>query len=132
MDKHFPFVCTDITRPVGVTRVSNGFPSCHYFVKTKQTSPLCVRQLMALAEAAEENRACLIRAFSRLRSATHLLILLLSLWQGLGSDQTALLESTLLPLLQDTPQLVRSPIWACARQHGTATPPQPTIMSRNL
>ncbi|KAM9439745.1 protein PTHB1 isoform 1-T1 [Clarias gariepinus] len=63
------------------------------------------RQVMALADAAEENRACLVQAFSRLRSATHLLILLVSLWQGLGSDQTAILEATLLPLLQDTPQL---------------------------
>lgn len=66
--------------------------------------PLC--QVLALADAAEENRACSVQAFSRLRSATHLLILLVSLWQGLGSDQTTILEATLLPLLQDTPQLV--------------------------
>ncbi|XP_060761669.1 protein PTHB1 isoform X3 [Neoarius graeffei] len=63
------------------------------------------RQVIALADAAEENRASLVQAFSRLRSATHLLILLVSLWQGLGIDQTAILEATLLPLLQDTPQL---------------------------
>lgn len=63
-------------------------------------------QVIALADAAEENRASLVQAFSRLRSATHLLILLVSLWQGLGIDQTAILEATLLPLLQDTPQLV--------------------------
>ncbi|XP_053506907.1 protein PTHB1 isoform X1 [Ictalurus furcatus] len=63
------------------------------------------RQVIALADAAEENRACLVQAFSKLRSATHLLILLVSLWQGLGIDQTAILEATLLPLLQDTPQL---------------------------
>ncbi|XP_074509075.1 protein PTHB1 isoform X1 [Sebastes fasciatus] len=62
-------------------------------------------QVMALAEAAEENRALLEEAFVRLRSATHLLVLLLSLWQGLTHDQTAILEATLLPLLQDTPQL---------------------------
>uniref|UniRef100_A0A665T7F7 Bardet-Biedl syndrome 9 n=2 Tax=Echeneis naucrates TaxID=173247 RepID=A0A665T7F7_ECHNA len=62
-------------------------------------------QVMALAEAAEENRAQLEEAFVRLRSATHLLVLLLSLWQGLTPDQTAILEATLLPLLQDTPQL---------------------------
>ncbi|KAM9309234.1 protein PTHB1 [Pholidichthys leucotaenia] len=62
-------------------------------------------QVMALAEAAEENRALLEEAFVRLRSATHLLVLLLSLWQGLTSDQTGILEATLLPLLQDTPQL---------------------------
>ncbi|XP_065130363.2 protein PTHB1 isoform X1 [Paramisgurnus dabryanus] len=63
------------------------------------------RQVIALADAAEENQECLIQAFARLRSATHLLILLLSLWQGLSSEQTAILEATLLPLLQDTPQL---------------------------
>ncbi|XP_022534824.2 protein PTHB1 isoform X3 [Astyanax mexicanus] len=63
------------------------------------------RQVIALADAAEENRACLVQAFSRLRSATHLLILLVSLWQGLSADQTTILEATLLPLLQDTPQL---------------------------
>ncbi|XP_013877063.1 protein PTHB1 [Austrofundulus limnaeus] len=62
-------------------------------------------QVMALAEAAEENRALLEQAFVRLRSATHLLVLLLSLWQGLPPNQTAILEATLLPLLQDTPQL---------------------------
>ncbi|TDH11296.1 hypothetical protein EPR50_G00059400 [Perca flavescens] len=60
---------------------------------------------MALAEAAEDNRAQLEEAFVRLRSATHLLVLLLSLSQGLTPDQTAILEATLLPLLQDTPQL---------------------------
>uniref|UniRef100_A0A8C1B452 Bardet-Biedl syndrome 9 n=1 Tax=Cyprinus carpio carpio TaxID=630221 RepID=A0A8C1B452_CYPCA len=63
------------------------------------------RQVIALADAAEDNRERLIQAFTRLRSATHLLILLLSLWQGLSSEQTAILEATLLPLLQDTPQL---------------------------
>lgn len=63
------------------------------------------RQVIALADATEENRECLIQAFARLRSASHLLILLLSLWQGLRSDQTTILEATLLPLLQDTPQL---------------------------
>ncbi|TSN21177.1 Protein PTHB1 [Bagarius yarrelli] len=63
------------------------------------------RQVIALADAAEENRACLVQAFSKLRSATHLLILLVSLWQGLSIDQTSILEATLLPLLQDTPQL---------------------------
>lgn len=65
-------------------------------------------QVMALAEAAEETRAQLDEAFVRLRSATHLLVLLLSLWQGLTPDQTAILEATLLPLLQDTPQLVHT------------------------
>ncbi|CAJ1063068.1 protein PTHB1 [Xyrichtys novacula] len=62
-------------------------------------------QVIALAEAAEENRVQLEEAFVRLRSATHLLVLLLSLWQGLNPEQTAILEATLLPLLQDTPQL---------------------------
>ncbi|XP_074539855.1 protein PTHB1 [Halichoeres trimaculatus] len=62
-------------------------------------------QVISLAEAAEETRLQLEEAFVRLRSATHLLVLLLSLWQGLTPDQTAILEATLLPLLQDTPQL---------------------------
>ncbi|XP_068179046.1 protein PTHB1 isoform X2 [Antennarius striatus] len=62
-------------------------------------------QVMALAEAVEETRALLDEAFVRLRSSTHLLVLLLSLGHGLTPDQTALLEATLLPLLQDTPQL---------------------------
>ncbi|XP_061918584.1 protein PTHB1-like isoform X3 [Entelurus aequoreus] len=62
-------------------------------------------QVMALAEAADENGALLEEAFARLRSATHLLVLLLALWAGLTPDQTAILEATLLPLLQDTPQL---------------------------
>uniref|UniRef100_A0A4W5RT64 Bardet-Biedl syndrome 9 n=1 Tax=Hucho hucho TaxID=62062 RepID=A0A4W5RT64_9TELE len=63
------------------------------------------RQVIALADAAEENRACLNQAFVRLSSATHLLILLVSLWQGLNTEQNAILEATLLPLVQDTPQL---------------------------
>lgn len=63
-------------------------------------------QVIALADAAEDNRECLIQACARLRSASHLLILLLSLWRGLNSEQAAILEATLLPLLQDTPQLV--------------------------
>ncbi|CAL8290059.1 unnamed protein product [Merluccius merluccius] len=62
-------------------------------------------QLMALADAAEENRLLLEQAFVRLRSSTHLLVLLLCLWQGLAPDQTNILEATLLPLLQDTPTL---------------------------
>ncbi|CAL8247598.1 unnamed protein product [Lota lota] len=62
-------------------------------------------QLMALADAAEENRLLLEQAFVRLRSSTHLLVLLLCLWQGLTPDQTNILEATLLPLLQDTPTL---------------------------
>ncbi|MEQ2184551.1 hypothetical protein GOODEAATRI_009170 [Goodea atripinnis] len=68
-------------------------------------TPVRLLQVIALAEAAEENRALLEQAFVRLRSSTHLLVLLLSLWQGLTPDQTAILEATLLPLLQDTPQL---------------------------
>ncbi|XP_064199426.1 protein PTHB1 isoform X1 [Anguilla rostrata] len=63
------------------------------------------RQVIALADAAEENRMKLCQAFARLRSATQLLIMLLSLWHGLGTEQTAILQATLLPLLQDTPQL---------------------------
>ncbi|XP_067305516.1 protein PTHB1 isoform X2 [Pseudorasbora parva] len=63
------------------------------------------RQVLALADAAADTRERLVQAFVRLQSSTHLLILLLSLWQGLNSQQTHILEATLLPLLQDTPQL---------------------------
>ncbi|TWW79779.1 hypothetical protein D4764_10G0008090, partial [Takifugu flavidus] len=62
--------------------------------------------VMALADAAEENHTQLEEAFVRLRGSTQLLVLLLSLSQGLTPEQTAILEATLLPLLQDTPQLV--------------------------
>ncbi|XP_008322019.1 protein PTHB1 [Cynoglossus semilaevis] len=62
-------------------------------------------QVITLAEAAEENHTLLEEAFVRLRSATHLLVLLLSLWQNLTPDQSSILEAALLPLLQDTPQL---------------------------
>ncbi|KAG7251225.1 hypothetical protein CRUP_010469, partial [Coryphaenoides rupestris] len=61
--------------------------------------------MMTLADAAEENRLLLEQAFVRLRSSTHLLVLLLCLWHGLTPDQTNILEATLLPLLQDTPTL---------------------------
>ncbi|KAK7157146.1 hypothetical protein R3I93_008577 [Phoxinus phoxinus] len=63
------------------------------------------RQVLALADAADDTRERLNQAFVRLRSATHLLILLLSLWQRLNSEQSDILEATLLPLLTDTPQL---------------------------
>lgn len=63
---------------------------------------------MALADAAEENQARLEEAFVRLRASTQLLVLLLTLAHGLTPEQTAILEATLLPLLQDTPQLVHT------------------------
>nr|XP_061789353.1 protein PTHB1-like [Nerophis lumbriciformis] len=62
-------------------------------------------QVMSLAEAAEENACQLEEAFVRLRSSTQLLVLLLSLWQGLTPEQSNILEASMLPLLQDTPQL---------------------------
>ncbi|XP_061145753.1 protein PTHB1 isoform X1 [Syngnathus typhle] len=62
-------------------------------------------QVMTLAEAAEENACQLEEAFVRLRSSTQLLVLLLSLWQGLTPEQSNILEATMLPLLHDTPQL---------------------------
>ncbi|KAM9782484.1 protein PTHB1 [Neosynchiropus ocellatus] len=62
-------------------------------------------QVMALAEAAQENQLQLEEAFVRLRSATYLLVLLTTLWQNLTQEQSKILEATLLPVLQDTPQL---------------------------
>lgn len=64
-------------------------------------------QVMALADAVEENQASVFQAFSRLRSATHLLLLLLGLWQKLSADQVAILEAAFLPLQHDTQELVR-------------------------
>ncbi|XP_077383160.1 protein PTHB1-like [Festucalex cinctus] len=62
-------------------------------------------QVMSLAEAAEENVCQLEEAFVRLRSSTQLLVLLLSLGQGLTPEQTNILEATMVPILHDTPQL---------------------------
>ncbi|XP_056261955.1 protein PTHB1-like isoform X2 [Pseudoliparis swirei] len=110
---------------------------------------------MALAEAAEQNRALLEEALVRLGGATRLLVLLLQLEQNLGPEQTAILEAALLPTLQDTPQLgweescdaavsfllrsclSRSPreeAWSLAQQGGVAlTPPRDTArLKRNV
>lgn len=62
-------------------------------------------QVMSLADAAQETQAQLEEALVRLRSCSHLLVLLLSLWQNLNQEQSSILEASLLPLLQDTPQL---------------------------
>uniref|UniRef100_A0A8D0E015 Bardet-Biedl syndrome 9 n=1 Tax=Salvator merianae TaxID=96440 RepID=A0A8D0E015_SALMN len=63
------------------------------------------RQIIALADAAEENQANIFQAFTRLKSATQLVILLISLWQKLTADQVAILQATFLPLTQDTQDL---------------------------
>lgn len=63
---------------------------------------------MALADAVEESRDRLLQSSAGLRSATHLLILLLRLWQKLSTDQTAILEAAFLPLQEDTQELVRT------------------------
>ncbi|NXP12338.1 PTHB1 protein, partial [Thinocorus orbignyianus] len=63
------------------------------------------REVIALADAAEENQANLFQAFTKLKSATHLMVLLISLWQKLSDDQVAVLEATFLPLAEDTPEL---------------------------
>lgn len=63
------------------------------------------RQIIALADAAEENQANMFQAFTKLKSATQLVILLISLWQKLSADQVAILEATFLPLTQDTQEL---------------------------
>ncbi|KYO43240.1 protein PTHB1 isoform A [Alligator mississippiensis] len=63
------------------------------------------RQVIALADAAEENQANMFQAFVKLKSATHLVIMLISLWQKLSPDQVAILEATFLPLMQDTQEL---------------------------
>nr|XP_031529981.1 LOW QUALITY PROTEIN: protein PTHB1 [Vicugna pacos] len=63
------------------------------------------KQVIALADAVEENQDNLFQSFTRLKSATHLVILLIGLWQKLSTDQIAILEATFLPLQQDTPEL---------------------------
>lgn len=63
------------------------------------------KQVIALADAVEENQDRLCQSFTRLRSATHLVILLIGLWQKLSADQVAILEAAFLPLQHDTQEL---------------------------
>lgn len=63
------------------------------------------KQVIALADAVEENQDRLLQSFAGLKSATHLLILLIRLWQRLSADQTAILEAAFLPLQEDTQEL---------------------------
>lgn len=63
------------------------------------------KQVIALADAVEENQASLFQSFTRLKSATHLVILLVGLWQKLSADQVAILEAAFLPLHEDTQEL---------------------------
>lgn len=79
-------------------------------LKNSKSTPNCnlsFLQVIALADAAEENQANMFQAFTKLKSATQLVILLISLWQKLNADQVAILEATFLPLTQDTQELVR-------------------------
>ncbi|XP_036102590.1 protein PTHB1 isoform X3 [Molossus molossus] len=61
--------------------------------------------VIALADAVEENQDSLLQSCARLRSASHLLILLIGLWQKLSADQVAILEAAFLPLQHDTQEL---------------------------
>ncbi|XP_055276873.1 protein PTHB1 isoform X4 [Moschus berezovskii] len=63
------------------------------------------KQVIALADAVEENQDNLFQSFTRLKSATRLVILLIGLWQKLSADQIAILEAAFLPLQQDTQEL---------------------------
>ncbi|XP_069777139.1 protein PTHB1 isoform X4 [Narcine bancroftii] len=63
------------------------------------------RQIIALANAAEENQAKLYQTFIRLKSATQLMVLLIGLWQKLNGDQVTILEAAFLPLTQDSQEL---------------------------
>ncbi|XP_076976209.1 protein PTHB1 isoform X3 [Tamandua tetradactyla] len=63
------------------------------------------KQVIALADAVEENQDNLFQSFTRLKSATHLVILLIGLWQNLSADQIAILEASFLPLQQDSQEL---------------------------
>uniref|UniRef100_UPI004038ACF9 protein PTHB1 isoform X4 n=1 Tax=Callospermophilus lateralis TaxID=76772 RepID=UPI004038ACF9 len=64
------------------------------------------KQVIALADAVEENQGNLFQAFTKLKSATHLMILLIGLWQKLSADQIAILEAAFLPLQEDMQELV--------------------------
>lgn len=77
-------------------------------MSTHLFTPRSLPQVMSLADAAEENHARLEEASVRLRASTQLLVLLLGLAHGLSPQQTDILEATLVPLLQDTPQLVHT------------------------
>ncbi|XP_043835168.1 protein PTHB1 isoform X1 [Dromiciops gliroides] len=63
------------------------------------------KQVIALADASEENHSYLLQSFTRLKSATHLVIMLIGLWQKLSADQMAILEAAFLPLQQDSQEL---------------------------
>ncbi|XP_006728942.1 protein PTHB1-like [Leptonychotes weddellii] len=69
------------------------------------TQLLSFLQVIALADAVEENQDNLFQSFTKLRSATQLVILLIGLWQKLSPDQVAILEAAFLPLQQDTQEL---------------------------
>ncbi|XP_012890621.1 PREDICTED: protein PTHB1 isoform X1 [Dipodomys ordii] len=63
------------------------------------------KQVIALADTIEENQDNLLQSFARLKSATHLVILLIGLWQKLSAEQIAILEAAFLPLQEDTQEL---------------------------
>ncbi|XP_042551059.1 protein PTHB1 isoform X2 [Dipodomys spectabilis] len=63
------------------------------------------KQVIALADTVEENQDNLLQSFARLKSATHLVILLIGLWQKLSAEQIAILEAAFLPLQEDTQEL---------------------------
>ncbi|XP_030060352.1 protein PTHB1 [Microcaecilia unicolor] len=63
------------------------------------------RQVIALADAGEEKQRIQFQMFTKLRSATQLVVMLIGLWQKLSKDQIAILEATFLSPLQDTQEL---------------------------
>ncbi|XP_068106150.1 protein PTHB1 [Hyperolius riggenbachi] len=63
------------------------------------------RQVINIADVAEELQNSLFRAFTNVKSATRLIILLIGLWQKLSKDQVSILEAIFLPLLEDGQEL---------------------------
>ena len=55
------------------------------------------RQLLALADAVEDNRRVQMQPAAALSAATRIVNLLISLWQDMNNDEVAILESTLSP-----------------------------------
>jgi hypothetical protein len=58
-------------------------------------------QILALAEAIEENRKAHERAAASLSCATHIIIQLIQMWRDLSSEEFAILEASLIPTVDD-------------------------------
>ena len=60
------------------------------------------RQMLALADASEENRRQQMAAATSLSCATHILNVLMKLWQDMSSQEFAVLEASITPVVEDS------------------------------